>query len=50
MKGIGGLRRLQGVATLLWPHTRGDRKLLVLGAGLSALVIALRVAQPWPLK
>ncbi len=39
-----------GVATLLWPHTRGDRKLLVLGAALSLLLIVLRVAQPWPLK
>ncbi len=41
---------MRGIATLLWPHTRGDRKLLVLGAGLSLLLIALRVAQPWPLK
>jgi len=44
------LRKVRGVAALLWPHTRGDRKLLALGAGLSLLLIALRVAQPWPLK
>ena len=41
---------MRGIATLLWPHTRGDRKLLVLGACLSVLLIALRLAQPWPLK
>jgi ATP-binding cassette subfamily B protein len=47
---LPGLRKIRGIAGLLWPHTRGDRKLLVLGAGLSLLLIALRVAQPWPLK
>jgi ATP-binding cassette, subfamily B, bacterial len=41
---------MRGVATLLWPYTRGDRKLLSLGAALSLLLIGLRVAQPWPLK
>ncbi len=41
---------MRGIATLLWPHTRGDRKLLVGGAALSLLLILLRVAQPWPLK
>ena len=50
MRVFAGLRKIRGVAALLWPHTRGDRKLLVLGAGLSLLLIALRVAQPWPLK
>ena len=44
------LRKVRGVAALLWPHTRGDRKLLALGAGLSLLLIALRIGQPWPLK
>jgi ATP-binding cassette, subfamily B, bacterial len=42
--------RIRGIATLLWPHTRGDRKLLVVGGALSVLLIVLRVAQPWPLK
>ena len=42
--------RIRGIATLLWPHTRGDRKLLVGGGALSVLLILLRVAQPWPLK
>ena len=42
--------RIRGIATLLWPHTRGDRKLLVVGGALSLLLILLRVAQPWPLK
>ncbi len=41
---------MKRIAGLLWPHTRGDRKLLLLGAGLSLLLIGLRVAQPWPLK
>ncbi|HYT84599.1 MAG TPA: ABC transporter ATP-binding protein [Gemmatimonadales bacterium] len=50
MRGIRDLRKMQGVAALLWPHARGDRKLLALGACLSVLLIALRVAQPWPLK
>jgi ATP-binding cassette, subfamily B, bacterial len=42
--------RMRGIAALLWPHTRGDRHLLVGGAALSLLLILLRVAQPWPLK
>ena len=42
--------KVRGIATLLWPHTRGDRKLLVVGGALSLLLIMLRVAQPWPLK
>ena len=42
--------KMRGVATLLWPHTRGDRKLLLVGAALSLLLIVLRLAQPWPLK
>jgi len=42
--------KIRGIATLLWPHTRGDRKLLVVGGALSLLLIMLRVAQPWPLK
>jgi len=50
MKGMRDLHKMQGIAALLWPHTRGDRKLLLFGAGLSMLLIALRVAQPWPLK
>ncbi len=41
---------MRAVARLLWPYTRGDRSLLVLGGALSLAVIALRVAQPWPLK
>jgi ABC-type multidrug transport system fused ATPase/permease subunit len=44
------LRKIRGIAALLWPYTRGDRKLLVFGAALSLLLILLRVAQPWPLK
>jgi ATP-binding cassette subfamily B protein len=44
------VRKIRGIAALLWPHTRGDRKLLLLGAGLSLFLIALRIAQPWPLK
>jgi len=36
--------------TLLWPHARPHRGLLVTGAALSAAVVACRVAQPWPLK
>lgn len=38
------------LAALLWPHARAERGLLVAGAGLALLVVALRVAQPWPLK
>ena len=47
---LGELRKIRGVTALLWPYTRGDRKLLVFGAALSLLLILLRVAQPWPLK
>lgn len=50
MKGIGDLRKMRGLVALLWPHARGDRKLVVFGACLSLLLIALRVSQPWPLK
>ncbi|MFQ5797600.1 MAG: ABC transporter transmembrane domain-containing protein, partial [Bacteroidota bacterium] len=35
---------------LLWPHARGHKLTLLAGAILSALLIALRIAQPWPLK
>src|SRR6266545_5767138 len=47
---VGELRKMRGLAGLLWPHTRGDRKLLVLGGALSVSLIVLRVLQPWPLK
>ena len=46
----GELRKLRGLAALLWPYTRGDRRLLVLGGALSLSLIVLRVLQPWPLK
>ncbi|MGE5803874.1 MAG: ABC transporter ATP-binding protein [Gemmatimonadota bacterium] len=42
--------KMRGLATLLWSHTRGDRKLLVVGGMLSLLLILLRIAHPWPLK
>ncbi len=35
---------------LLWPHARPHKRLLVTGAAVSAALIALRAAQPWPLK
>ncbi|MGE5839999.1 MAG: ABC transporter transmembrane domain-containing protein, partial [Deltaproteobacteria bacterium] len=35
---------------LLWPYARAHKGLLVAGGFLSAAVIALRLAQPWPLK
>ena len=44
------LKRLRALGALLWPHTRGDRTLLVVGGSLSVLLIVLRVLQPWPLK
>ena len=44
------LKRLRALGALLWPHTRGDRALLVVGGSLSVLLIVLRVLQPWPLK
>jgi len=50
MSAVGELRKMRGLAGLLWPHTRGDRKLLVLGGALSVSLIVLRVLQPWPLK
>ena len=50
MSARGEVRKLRALGALLWPHTRGDRKLLVLGGALSLLLIVLRVLQPWPLK
>jgi ATP-binding cassette subfamily B protein len=50
MSAVGELRKMRGLAALLWPHTRGDRKLLVAGGALSLALIVLRVLQPWPLK
>lgn len=44
------LKRLRALGALLWPYTRGDRALLVVGGSLSVLLIVLRVLQPWPLK
>ncbi|MGH7674894.1 MAG: ABC transporter ATP-binding protein [Gemmatimonadales bacterium] len=44
------LRRTRDLVGLLWPHARSHRGLLLGGALLSAAVVALRVAQPWPLK
>ena len=44
------LKRLRALGALLWPHTRGDCTLLVVGGSLSVLLIVLRVLQPWPLK
>ncbi len=38
------------MASLLWPHARPHRALIFVGALLSALLIGLRLAQPWPLK
>ena len=50
MKLVSWLGKLRRVAILLWPHARPHKGLLLAGAGLSALLVALRVAQPWPLK
>ncbi|MGH8428955.1 MAG: ABC transporter transmembrane domain-containing protein, partial [Solimonas sp.] len=50
MKALRHVRNTPELARLLWPHARPHRGLLLLGAGLSVLLIALRVAQPWPLK
>ena len=50
MRAVRGLRKIRGVAALLWPHARPFKALLLGGAGLSALVVVFRVAQPWPLK
>jgi len=47
---FGELRKIRGLLALLWPYTRGDRKLLVAGGALSLSLIVLRVLQPWPLK
>ncbi|MCI0342097.1 MAG: ABC transporter ATP-binding protein/permease [Planctomycetales bacterium] len=43
-------RRLRGLAGLLAPHARAERRLLAGGAALALLLVALRMAQPWPLK
>lgn len=50
MKLRRSLRRGRDLVSLLWPHARPHLGLLVGGATLSAAVVALRVAQPWPLK
>ncbi|MGH7672797.1 MAG: ABC transporter ATP-binding protein [Gemmatimonadales bacterium] len=47
---LAGLRQIRGVSALLWPHARPYQGLLLGGLGLSTLVVAFRVAQPWPLK
>jgi len=47
---FGELRKIRGLLALLWPYTRGDRKLLVVGGALSLSLIVLRVLLPWPLK
>lgn len=44
------LHRTWRLGALLWPHARPHRGLLASGAALTAVVVALRVAQPWPLK
>ena len=44
------LKKTARLARLLWPLARPHRALLAAGAGLGALLVALRVAQPWPLK
>ncbi len=36
--------------SLLWPHASPHKHLLFVGGLLSAFLIALRLAQPWPLK
>ena len=41
---------MRDVAALLWPHARLHKGLLLGGALLSVLVVAFRIAQPWPLK
>ncbi len=41
---------MRELGALVWPHVRPHRLLLVAGAGLGVLMVALRVAQPWPLK
>lgn len=50
MNAFALLRRSRSLAALLWPHAREQRGLLAAGAGLGVLVVALRVAQPWPIK
>ena len=44
------LLEMRRLAKFLWPHARSHKALLLGGALLSALLIALRTAQPWPLK
>lgn len=44
------LRRTRSLLALLWPYARSSKGLLLLGAAVSAAVIALHLAQPWPLK
>ena len=44
------LKKTAGLARLLWPLARPHRALLATGAGLGVLLVAFRVAQPWPLK
>ncbi|MDP3909817.1 MAG: ABC transporter transmembrane domain-containing protein, partial [Gemmatimonadales bacterium] len=50
MRPFRGVRKMRDVAALLWPHARPHTGLLLGGAVLSALVVAFRIAQPWPLK
>jgi ATP-binding cassette, subfamily B, bacterial len=50
MRLLSRVRKVGRLGALLWPHARPHRSLLLGGATLSALVVAFRVAQPWPLK
>lgn len=42
--------KMRRMVILLWPHAQNHKGLLFVGALLSAMLIALRLAQPWPLK
>lgn len=44
------VRELRGVVRLLAPYTAGTRGAIAAGAALTAALLALRLAQPWPLK
>jgi len=50
VKALRSIRRTRELFALLWPYAGGQRTLLWSGLGLSVLLVALRVAQPWPLK
>jgi len=44
------LKKLRALGALLWPYARPHRALLFSGVGVSALLTAFRLAQPWPVK